>query len=109
MSVEDTSVIDFISLDASATEVELTISDHLDWSDSERHVQLLQSKIYRYLDFIESGELHRRYPAAADKRMAIRVRAKFPPPPTASVFFDFVNAVARQNGVQIMLAMPNEQ
>lgn len=64
MSIEDADVVDFISVGASGA-AELTISDHLDWEDTERHIELLQYKIYRYLDFIESGELYQSNPAAA--------------------------------------------
>jgi hypothetical protein len=109
MSVEDTGVVDFISLDPSATEVELTISDHLDWTDSERHVELLQRKIHRYLDFIESGGLRQSYPSAADKPIVIRVRAKFSPAPAASRFFEFIQAIAQENGVKVRFVAPDDQ
>jgi hypothetical protein len=34
----------------------LTLVDDCDWSDEARHLALLQTKINRYFDFIESGE-----------------------------------------------------
>jgi hypothetical protein len=40
----DVDKIDFISLSADGNEVELTISDALDWSDEESHLAFLQAK-----------------------------------------------------------------
>jgi hypothetical protein len=102
LSIEDTDIVDFISVDPSGSEVELTISDHLDWENADRHIQLLQSKIFRYLDFIDSGEIHQSYPAAAGKQLVIRIRAKFPPGRFANEVFDFIKSVARENGVKLV-------
>jgi len=44
MSVEQPEVIDIVSTDRFTGEVVLTVSDHLDWSDSTAH-QLLLGKI----------------------------------------------------------------
>ena len=101
MSIEDTDVVDFVSVDASG-DVELTISDHLDWEDTERHIELLQNKIHRYLDFIESGELHESNPAVAGKRVVIRIRAKFPPVRRAIEFFSFIRGVVEQTGITLV-------
>jgi hypothetical protein len=101
MSIEDADVVDFISVGASG-DVELTISDQLDWVDTERHIGLLQNKIYRYLDFIESGELHQSNPAAAGKRVVIRVRAKFSPVHRAIEFFNFIRGVVEERGVTLV-------
>ena len=62
MSVEQADTIDFISVSSDGKEVELTVSDHMDWSNVDRHIALLQSKIYRYLDFVASSELLQKYP-----------------------------------------------
>ena len=74
MSVENEDVVDIISIDK-AESVVLTISDHLDWSDTTQHQLLLQSKFNRYLAFVESGELLERYPAG--KRLSVKFRAAF--------------------------------
>ncbi len=54
MSVEQTDVVDFISIDKHGTAV-LTISDHLGWDSADDHVVKLQKELNRYLVFIESG------------------------------------------------------
>jgi hypothetical protein len=47
MSLEQTSEIDIISTDRNTEKVVLTISDHLDWSNSLEHQKLLQEKLNR--------------------------------------------------------------
>ena len=54
-------------------DVILTISDHLDWSDSSSHQLLLQVKMNRYLAFIESGEIEQSYPSAKGRAVVIEV------------------------------------
>jgi hypothetical protein len=52
VSIEQTDLVDIISIDRVTEEVTLTISDHLDWSDCAAHLMLLQSKLNRYLTLV---------------------------------------------------------
>lgn len=52
MSVEQFDVVDV----KESGHVVLTISDHLDWSNSEEHQTILQAKLNKYLAFVESGQ-----------------------------------------------------
>lgn len=56
MSVEDLNTIDCIGIPIETPhEVNLGISDHLEWDASlDEHLYLLQEKINTYLRFIES-------------------------------------------------------
>jgi Family of unknown function (DUF6572) len=45
MSVEQTDVVDIVSIERETGNVILTISDHLDWSDSLAHQRILQKKL----------------------------------------------------------------
>ena len=78
MSVIQSDKIDFISLRKGTNFVVLTISDHLDWRDSDYHLQILQDKLNSYLSFIESGEIYDSYPNAKDKDIVIEVSGKHP-------------------------------
>ena len=62
MSIEDPDVIDIIGIDRTTGDVVLTISDHLDWSDSVAHQLLLQAKLNRSLAFVEGGEIFEEIP-----------------------------------------------
>jgi Family of unknown function (DUF6572) len=72
MAIDDTSVIDFVSVD-DANNVNLTISDHLDWAETEKHLMLLQEKINTYCKYVENGQLYDEYPQTRDRRPAIEV------------------------------------
>jgi hypothetical protein len=68
-----------ISTDKQTGHVVLTISDHLDWSDTTNHQTILQAKLNRYLAFVESGEIFTRYRDAKGRPVAINVVFKFRP------------------------------
>lgn len=79
MSIEQLDVVDIISTDRETGHVILTISDHLDWSDSVQHQTILQAKFNKYLAFIESGEILERYPDGKNRPVAIKVVFKYKP------------------------------
>jgi hypothetical protein len=45
MSVEDVDEVDVVSVDKKSGHVVLTISDHLDWSDTIKHQTILQKSL----------------------------------------------------------------
>jgi len=73
MSVSDFDKIDFVGVCKNTGKVSLTISDHLDWTDLSGHLQILQEKIYRYAEAIDSGEIHRKYPGSKENGIEINV------------------------------------
>jgi hypothetical protein len=79
MSVEQLDVVDVMSIDPNSGHVVLTISDHLDWSDTEQHQQILQRKFNAYLAFVESGEILQRYPEAKGRSVMFDVVFKYRP------------------------------
>ncbi|HWY67504.1 MAG TPA: DUF6572 domain-containing protein [Terriglobales bacterium] len=79
MSVDQPRVIDFTGVDKATGEVILTISDHLDWSNSNEHQLMLQEKINWYLAFIESGEILTSYPDSRGRPVVINVVFKHKP------------------------------
>ena len=79
MSVEQSDIVDVMRTDKRTGHVVLTISDHLDWSDSTNHQTFLQAKLNRYLAFVENGEIFTRYRDAKGKPVAIKVVFKFRP------------------------------
>ena len=108
MTVEDSNVIDFVSTKAGSERVVLVISDHLDWSNFEEdnHIRILQQKIYRYLDYIDSGEIEERY-SVDGKQLVIQIVGAAPPSPRAVEFLKFVKGVAAESGVTVELSHIN--
>jgi hypothetical protein len=77
MSIENSEIIDFISIDNTSDECVLTISDHLEWGIENNHLLLLQEKLNKYLAFIESGEIFDSYPKSKDRKIRIDLVSKY--------------------------------
>jgi hypothetical protein len=99
VSIEQTDLVDIISIDRMTGEVILTISDHLDWSDCAAHLLLLQSKLNRYLAFVESGEILQSYPKAKDRPIAFTVVFKFSPDDQGRAFLAKVRPIVESAGI----------
>jgi hypothetical protein len=99
MSIERTDIIDFASLDKYGNAV-LTISDHLEWDEGNKHLLLLQEKINSYLTAIESGELFEQYPVARDKKIAIELVLKYWPSLDGEKFLGMVQKYLSDSGYQ---------
>lgn len=97
MAIDETSVIDFVSVD-DADNVNLTISDHLDWSAIEGHLFLLQEKINTYCKYVENGQLYDEYPQTRDRRPAIEVMFFHKPVPEAEHFLEKVKSTLDHEG-----------
>ncbi|WP_293309451.1 DUF6572 domain-containing protein [Pedobacter sp. UBA5917] len=77
MSVLDINKIDFIGTDRQTGEVILTISDHINWDDTQYHLSALQEKINAYLNFIDSEEIYKEYPNAIGKKLIVQITGKY--------------------------------
>src|SRR5262245_36202193 len=86
MSVEEVAVVDAIGVEQGTGVVVLTISDHLSWQSESGHLASLQAKINRYLSFLESGEVYRKYEASRGRTFRIEVVFSVSPPPGAERF-----------------------
>jgi glycerophosphoryl diester phosphodiesterase len=101
MSIEQSDVIDIISTDRITGDVTLTISDHLDWTDSGTHQVLLQKKLNRYLAFVESGEILQSYPTVKGRQITINVVFKHPPDESGRAFLSKVRPIIESAGWQL--------
>jgi hypothetical protein len=98
VSIEQLDVIDIVGTDRMTGHVVLTISDHLDWTDTTAHQTLLQSKLNRYLAFVESGEILEKYPRAKDRPVVFSVVFRFPPDDAGRAFLARARAVIESAG-----------
>ncbi len=101
MSIEQTDKIDFLSIERKTSCVKLTISDHLDWNQENRHLFLLQEKINRYLSFIESGELVEVYPDAKGKNIVIYIAVKYYPSKNCLLFIEKIKPIIENAGFNL--------
>ena len=97
MSVENTTAVDFVSIDKTG-DVVLTISDHLDWSDEHKHLALLQEKINTYCTYVETGQIYDDYRESRDRRPLVSVVLFHAPTPKAEAFFVAVKAALEVEG-----------
>jgi hypothetical protein len=95
MTVENLDVIDGVGISKDNGEVVLTISDHLTWETPSEHFEILEGKIARYLDFIQSGQLLESVPDAAGRQVRISIFCNYPPTAHAH---NFLIAAERQLG-----------
>jgi hypothetical protein len=101
MTVENSDVIDVIGIDNKSGEVILTVSDHLDWSDTVQHQLTLQKKFNAYLAFVESGEILERYPDSKGKSVAFRVVFKYQPEKQGQQFLERARLVLESAGFKL--------
>ena len=97
MSIENSNVIDFISLDPAGNAV-LTISDHLEWNADNEHLLLLQEKLNAYLSSIEGGDLYKKYPKAKGRKIIISLANKYSPDEEGQIFLSKVKTLLESAG-----------
>jgi CRP-like cAMP-binding protein len=98
MAIDDPNIVDIVSVDP-AGNVVLTVSDHLDWTDTAQHQLMLQTKLNRYLAFVESGEIIESHPDAKGRPVVFRVVALFEPDSEGVAFLQRVRKGRAQAGV----------
>lgn len=97
MSVENLKVIDFVSIDLNGNVV-LTISDHLEWNESNEHLLVLQDKINAYLSAIESGDLYKQYSDAKGRNIVINLVVKHVPNKDGMIFIKRIKEAVTSAG-----------
>ncbi len=95
MAIDNKDVVDLIGIDINTGVCKMTISDHLDWIDSQNHLLNLQDKINSYIDFKESGQIFKDYPSSKNKPITIEIVGKYPIPKEVftEYFTKFKNAL----------------
>lgn len=101
MSVDQTNIIDAISLNNTSNIVELSIIDALDWENPIEHLLILQSKINAYFNFVESGQIYEEYSDAIDNKINIGLISKYDLPAQAEEFLDKARKAASQLNITI--------
>ncbi len=102
MTVDNLESIDFISTSPEGY-IELTISDHLVWGDDE-HLYMLQEKINKYIDFIESGDIYEKYEQAVGKKFVIELIYRFDPLVTDLKFMDKIKNFLSSIGIKFQFS-----
>ncbi len=97
MTIESTSQIDILTVRESLGQIQLTISDHLPWEQSDK-LLLIQQKVNHYLAFIESGEMESQHPKSATLTPVLKLISLYPPQSTDLEFLKQVQAIIEDAG-----------
>lgn len=106
MRLTDPNTVDYLGLEKDTGHVVLTLIDDCDWGDDIQHLSLLQAKVNRYFDFIESGEVYEQLRETTGREVAsitpvkISILAKYEPSGEGHRFFEHVSRVAEDAGVR---------
>ena len=90
MTVEDSSVIDFVAHDPKSDVVSLVLVEHREWGDEGRLVPELRKKLKTYLAYVLDGQFARAYPQHVGKRLTFELRTAHPPGPGDQEFLSVV-------------------
>jgi hypothetical protein len=101
MAVDESTCIDMMSIDRNSGNVVLTISDHLDWIDSPKHQEILQTKFNTYLAFVENGQLLEQFPEAENRPVVFRVVFKYKPDKEGRQFLERARTVIESAGFRL--------
>ena len=77
--IEDAKTIDLVTINGQVGEVYLVMIATRPWGTNGDFVLQLQDKFRTYLNFVESGDLVRRFPESRGKRVVIRIDCASPP------------------------------
>ena len=95
MSISEPNKVDIIGTKPDTNAVLLVITDHLPWDDTHAHKLLIQEKVNTYLQFVESGQIHRveEPPIPPEPEVTIRLALKYEPPAEVLPFLRQVSDV----------------
>jgi hypothetical protein len=107
MTLRKTDTVDWLGIEKGSKHVALMLLDEEDWSDEQRHLELLEAKLNSYLAFIESGEIYDRLAAlgatGVEKTTPIKVNitAQYEVPPRARKFLAYAENMFKQAGFSL--------
>lgn len=110
MSIIENEVIDSVICGRDTNDVVLLITDHMDWSNIQEHLLLLQTKLNTYISFIESGQLTTDFPISVNKRTKILVAGAHPLVHEANVFYEKAdNYLRNQISAELLFVHENSE
>ncbi len=102
--IDQTKVIDFLSIGKIDGKIYLTISDHHDWKDPVNHIFLLQEKLNSYLAYIESGEIFEDNPSRKGREIVIDLVIKHQIPKKYEYIYNIADKVIGDAGFKFKIS-----
>ena len=98
MANEKTNVIDAIGINKEAKFLSLMINDNKKWDKKNKKLLYLQEKINAYLNFVESGEVYKKYPQAKNLDVYIVLSCKHQPNNDGMQFLMSAETTVKESG-----------
>lgn len=91
MSIMETDIIDGMGKSKEKNELNLLITDHLDWEFEPEHLLFLQEKINAYINFVKTKQYEETYSESKFDAFVIEIHFKYD---VAESCFKFLDKVA---------------
>lgn len=98
MAIQDSNIVDLVSVDPEGKFVTLTVVDDLNWSDERAHFLSLREKVNTYCNYIDSGQLIDDYPSVRDIKPVISLMLFHGPTADALVLFNRMRELLNGEG-----------
>ena len=103
--VENSKVIDLISVDAASDKVVLTMIERRAWGADDQQFPQIEEKINRYMGYALDGFLVEHYPQYEGKRVQIRLECAEEPHGDAVLFVKAAARAAGDHGLELVVVV----
>jgi hypothetical protein len=103
--VENSKIVDKISLDPVLDKVVLTMIERRAWGASDRQFEQIEEKINRYMGYALDGFLAQHYPQYEGKRVQLRLECAEAPHGDAVLFVQAATRAAADHGLELVVAV----
>ena len=103
--VENSRVVDLITVDAATDTVVLTMIERRPWGASANQFQQIEEKINRYMGYALDGFLVQHYPAYDGKKVRLRLECAQAPHGDAVLFVKAAARAASDHGRELVVAV----
>ena len=103
--VENSKIVDKISLDPVSDRVVLTMIERRAWGASDRQFEQIEETINRYMGYALDGFLAEHYPQYEGKGVQIRLECAEAPHGDAVLFVQAATRAAADHGLELVVAV----
>ena len=103
--VENSKVVDLISVDPASGQVVLTMIERRPWGASDRQFEQIEEKINRYMGYALDGFLVQHYPEYEGKPVQIRLECAEEPHGDAVLFVQAASRAASDHGLELAVVV----
>lgn len=100
--VDNANVLDAIGINEETQAIELHIKDHLDFSNEEEHLQMLQAKLESYLAYVLNGGLEDVFQDDAyGRRVYFVINFSYEPLSNTREFLEYIKLTLETNDIML--------